>query len=123
MKREIIPATRIVQAIRWLRGQKVLLDSDLAGLYGVATAALKRAVKRNKERFPSDFMFQLTAEELRVLRCHFGISKPGRGGLRYCPYAFTEQGVAMLSSVPVVAGVSPAIPFYIAAGTAASTVK
>jgi hypothetical protein len=99
MKREIIPAKRILQAICWLRGEKVLLDSDLAGLYGVATAALKRAVKRNKERFPSDFMFQLTAEELRVLRCHFGISKPGRGGLRYCPYAFTEQSVAMLSSV------------------------
>ena len=99
MKREIILATRIVQAIRWLRGEKVLLDSDLAALYGVATAALKRAVKRNKERFPLDFMFQLTVEELRALRCQFGISKPGRGGLRYRPYAFTEQGVAMLSSV------------------------
>ena len=75
MKREIILATRIVQAIRWLRGEKVLLDSDLAALYGVATAALKRAVKRNKERFPLDFMFQLTVEELRALRCQFGISK------------------------------------------------
>jgi phage regulator Rha-like protein len=76
----------------------VLLDSDLAALYGVQTKNLNKAVKRNAERFPADFMFQLTPEELRSLRFHFGTSK-ARGGVRYRPYAFTEQGVAMLSSL------------------------
>ena len=112
MKREIIPAARITQSIHFLRGQKVMLDSDLAVLYGVTTAALNQAVRRNQARFPADFMFQLTAGEEEDLRCHIGvskkgarlisqfvISKPGRGGRRHRPYAFTEQGVAMLSSV------------------------
>jgi ORF6N domain len=99
MKREIIPAVRIAQSIHLLRGQKVMLDSDLATLYGVPTGHLNRAVKRNAGRFPTDFMFQLSAEEVHSLRCQFGISKPDRGGGRYRPYAFTEQGVAMLSSV------------------------
>jgi len=75
-----------------------MLDFDLAVLYGVETKALNRAVRRNIERFPEDFMFQLSKEELNLLRCQFGTSK-GRGGRRYLPYAVTEQGVAMLSSV------------------------
>ena len=74
-----------------------MLDEDLAGLYGVETKYLVRAVHRNAERFPDDFMFQLTAEE--ALRCQIGTSKASRGGRRYRPYAFTEQGVAMLSGV------------------------
>jgi hypothetical protein len=76
-----------------------MLDKDLAILYEVDTGMLNRAVNRNSDRFPEDFMFQLTAEETEGLRCHFGISKTRRGGRRYLPYAFTEQGVAMLSSV------------------------
>jgi hypothetical protein len=80
-----------------IRGQKVLLDSDLAELYGVETRALVQAIKRNLERFPQDFMFQLGAEELANLRSQTVISS--WGGRRYAPFAFTEQGVAMLSSV------------------------
>ena len=77
-----------------------MLDSDLAELYGVETKNLNKAVKRNLDRFPADFMFQLTAEEAEDLRFQIGTSKPaGRGGRRYLPNAFTEQGVAMLSSV------------------------
>lgn len=96
----IIPAERIRQCIYLIRRQKVMLDSDLAMLYGVETKALVRAVKRNIERFPGDFMFQLTkAEYDAFLRCQSGTSSPGHGGRRYRPYAFTEQGVAMLSSV------------------------
>lgn len=98
-KRIPVPQARITRSILLLRGQKVLLDADLAQLYGVDTGALTRAVKRNSERFPADFMFQLTKEEFADLRSHFGISNAGRGGRRYLPYAFTEQGVAMLSSV------------------------
>jgi len=90
---------RLLKNYRFLRGEKVLLDRDLAELYGVETGALNRAVKRNAERFPEDFMFQITGEEAELLRCQTGISKPGRGGRRYLPYAFSEQGVAMLSSV------------------------
>ena len=99
MSNEILPSQRIAQSIYLLRGQKVMLDSDLAALYGVLTGHLNRAVKRNAGRFPTDFMFQLSVEELRSLRCQFGISKLARGGGRYRPYAFTEQGVAMPSSV------------------------
>lgn len=96
----LIPAERIERSILLIRGQKVLLDSDLAELYGVATGNLNKAVKRNLDRFPSDFMFQLSSEEARALIFQSGISKPqGRGGRRTPPYAFTEQGVAMLSSV------------------------
>jgi len=94
-----VPIESIVSKIVFIRDEKVMLDRDLADLYGVETGALNRAVKRNTERFPEDFMFQVTGEEAEVLRCQTGISKPGRGGRRYLPYAFTEQGVAMLSSV------------------------
>ena len=96
---ELVAVESIVRKIVFLRGEKVLLDRDLAELYGVETGALNRAVKRNAERFPEDFMFQITGEEAELLRCPTGISKPGRGGRRYLPYAFSEQGVAMLSSV------------------------
>jgi len=84
--------------IRLFRGEKVILDADLAALYGVATRVLVQAVKRNLERFPEDFMFQLTTEEFTVLRSQ-SVTSRGWGGRRYPPYAFTEQGVAMLSSV------------------------
>ena len=76
-----------------------MLDSDLARLYEIETGALNRAVKRNRERFPDFFMFQLTEDELSSLRCQIGISKEGKGGRRYLPFAFTEHGVLMLSSV------------------------
>jgi hypothetical protein len=76
-----------------------MVDSDRASLYDVATGALNRAVKRNIDRFPEDFCFQLTEEELEALRFQIGISNKGRGGRRYLPYVFTEQGVAMLASV------------------------
>jgi len=96
----IIPIEVIKGKIYLIRGQKVLLDNDLAGLYGVTTSNLNKAVKRNIERFPGDFMFQLSDEEAASLRFQIGISKnTGRGGRRYAPYVFTEQGVAMLSSV------------------------
>jgi hypothetical protein len=95
----LIPVERIEKAIFFIRGEKIMLDSDLASLYGVETKAVNRAAKRNLKRFPSDFMFQLTAEESAALRYQIGTSKEGRGGRRYRPYAFTEQGVAMLSSV------------------------
>ena len=96
----LIPAERIEQAILLLRGQKILLDMDLAELYGVETRTLVQAVKRNRGRFPDDFMFQLSKEELAEWRSQIVISNPGaKMGLRRPPYAFTEQGVAMLSSV------------------------
>ena len=82
-----------------IRGIKVMLDSDLAKLYGVETFNLNKAVKRNIHRFPNDFMFQLTKDEYNSLIFQNGISKPQRGGRRFMPYVFTEQGVAMLSSV------------------------
>ena len=96
---QIIPGERIEKAIYLIRGEKVMLDRDLASLYEVETGALNRAVKRNLQRFPQDFMFQLTTDESEFLRCQIGISKKGRGGRRFLPYVFTEQGVAMLSSV------------------------
>ena len=89
---------QISQSILILRGRKVLLDADLAQLYGVATKVLVQAVKRNIERFPEDFMLRLAAEEWQLLRSRIVTSNPTRGGRRYPPYAFTEQGVAMLSS-------------------------
>jgi hypothetical protein len=88
----------VVQRIFEIRGQRVMLDADLAVLYGVETGALVRAVKRNEHRFQDDFMFQLTAKEWKSLRCQIGISN-GRGGRRYAPYVFTEHGALMLSSV------------------------
>jgi hypothetical protein len=97
--RSVIPAERIERSILLIRSQKVMLDSDLAELYGVETRALVQAVQRNRERFPGDFMFQLTRKEFEQLRSQSVISNVGRGGRRYPPHAFTEQGVAMLSSV------------------------
>jgi phage regulator Rha-like protein len=94
-----VPVEMIERRIYLIRGKKVMLDSDLAELYEVETKALNRAVRRNLDRFPEDFMFQLTKEETESLRFQIGTSKEGRGGRRYLPYVFTEQGVAMLSSV------------------------
>ena len=95
----ILPSKRIERSILLIRGHKVMLDADLAELYGVETRALLQAVSRNQKRFPEDFMFQMSKEEYELLRSQIVISKKGRGGRRYLPYAFTEQGVAMLSSV------------------------
>jgi hypothetical protein len=119
MSKEIVPASRVAQAIHLLRGQKVMLDFDLAALYGVPAKVLNQAVKRNRVRFPDDFMFQLTAAETSNLRSQYAISiaqhidnqfdasnwsqfvtsSRKHRGTTYRPYAFTEQGVAMLSSV------------------------
>lgn len=95
-----IPTERIEKSILLIRNEKVLLDGDLAELYGVQPKVLLQSVKRNLDRFPQDFMFQLTREESDSLRSQFVTLKLGRGQHRkYLPYAFTEQGVAMLSSV------------------------
>ena len=93
-----IPTERITRAILLIRGQKVMLDRDLAELYGVSTKALNQAVKRNLARFPEDFMFQLTWEEVKNPRSQSVTLKSGKN-IKYLPFAFTEQGVAMLSSV------------------------
>jgi len=107
-RQELVPVEIIERRILLIRGHKVMLDSHLAELYQVPTFRLNEAVKRNRKRFPADFMFQLTKEQAGSLRFQFGtsnlrsqiaISKPGRGGRRYLPYVFTEQGVAMLSTV------------------------
>jgi hypothetical protein len=90
---------RVADRILSIRGHRVILDADLAELYGVTTFHLNEAVKRNRSRFPEDFMFQMTAEEFTALKSQFAISKLGRGGRRTNPYVFTEEGVAMLSSV------------------------
>lgn len=116
MTKAIIPAARIAQSIYLIREQKVMLDFDLAALYGVETRILNQAVKRNADRFPNDFMFRLSAAEVRFLRSQIVTSKRqgiatedvaatssqivmSSRGVRYRPYAFTEQGIAMLSSV------------------------
>ena len=114
MSKEIIPAEQIALRIRHFRGEKVLLDFDLAALYGVETRVLNQAVRRNADRFPADFMFQLSSEEAETLSQVVTPSVAGHDvsnssqivmssgkyrGKRYRPYAFTEQGVAMLSSV------------------------
>jgi ORF6N domain len=96
---KILPSERIERSILLIRGHRVMLDADLAELYGVETRALLQAVSRNQKRFPEDFMFQMSKEEYELLRSQIVISKKGRGGRRYLPYVFTEQGVAMLSSV------------------------
>ncbi len=93
----IIPDEIILNNIYLIRGQKVMLDFDLAKLYQVETKQLKRSVNRNTDRFPGDFIFRLNKEEFDILRCRIGTSS--WGGTRYMPMAFTEQGVAMLSSV------------------------
>jgi hypothetical protein len=100
--RSLVPFERIAQSIHVIRGQKVLLDQDLGVLYGVETRVLVQAVKRNSDRFPSDFMFRLTAREFASLKSQSVMSSAGAaawGGRRKLPYGFTEQGVAMLSSV------------------------
>ncbi len=94
-----VPVDLIARRIYSIRGQRVMLDSDLAELYQVETRVLIQAVKRNNDRFPKDFMFQLAQEEADSLRSQIVTSNVGRGGRRYLPYAFTEHGVAMLSSV------------------------
>jgi phage regulator Rha-like protein len=96
----LIPAERIEKSILLIRGHKVMLDNDLAQLYGVTTKRLNEQVRRNLKRFPEDFMIQLTADEADSLRSQFATLKAGRGQHRkYLPLAFTEQGVAMLSTV------------------------
>ena len=95
----LVPRVRIEQTILVIRGHNVMLDSDLAQLYGVTVGRLNEAVKRNENRFPSDFMFQLTKPEFEHMKSRIAISSSKWGGRRHAPYAFTEQGVAMLSSV------------------------
>jgi hypothetical protein len=97
---KVVSLPAIAQNILLVRGQKVMLDTDLARLYRVETKTLNRAVQRNRDRFPADFMFQLSVEEHEILRYQFGTLRSGHGKHRkFLPYAFTEQGVAMLSSV------------------------
>ena len=99
-KLALVPAERIERAILLIREHKVLLDTDLAALYGVTVKRLNEQIKRNRERFPEDFMFQLTLEESERLRSHFATIKTGRGRHRkYLPYAFTEHGAIMAASV------------------------
>jgi hypothetical protein len=92
-------ADSIATLIFTARGHKVMLDSDLAALYGVPTKRFNEAVKRNADRFPEDFMFQLTKEEFEALRSQFATSNAGRGGRRYAPFAFTEHGALMAANV------------------------
>lgn len=99
MESNIVPFERIERRIYLIRGQKVMLDRDLAELYGVKTHVLNQAVKRNIKRFPEDFMFKLSLHEARNLISQIVISSSGWGGRRHAPFAFTEQGIAMLSSV------------------------
>jgi phage regulator Rha-like protein len=96
---ELIPIERIEKKILLLRSQKVMIDADLAALYGVSTKVLIQSVKRNTQRFPPEFMFRLSNEEYQFLRSQIVTSKKGRGGRRHLPYAFTEHGVAMLATV------------------------
>ena len=98
-RKSVLAAKPIENQIFLVRGQKVLLDADLAALYGVEVRALNQAVKRNKERFPPDFVFQLTAEENDLLKSQTVTSKSSRGGRRYAPYAFTEHGAIMAACV------------------------
>lgn len=96
---QVVPLEIIERKIHLIRGHKVMLDSDLAELYQVPTKALNQAVRRNAERFPADFMFRLNDQELEHLKSQFVAASSGHGGRRSLPYAFTEHGVAMLSSV------------------------
>jgi phage regulator Rha-like protein len=96
---EIVPIEIIQNKIYVIRGEKVMLDSDLAQLYDVETRIINRNVKRNQNRFPEDFMFQLKEKEWDSLKSHFGISNKTQGGRRFLPYVFTEHGVLMLSNV------------------------
>lgn len=94
-----ISAETVALRIHVIRGEKVILDSDLAAIYGVTTSNFNKAVRRNVDRFPEDFMFQLTKEEYESLRFQIGISKTGRGGRRHMPYAFTEHGALMAANI------------------------
>lgn len=96
---QTIPADIVTSRIRTIRGQKIILDSDLAEIYGTETKVLNRALKRNSDRFPADFIFRLTIEETESLRCQIGTSKRGRGGRRFLPYAFTENGAIMVANI------------------------
>jgi hypothetical protein len=98
-KQSVSPMDRISLLIRTVRGQKVVLDTDLALIFGVPTFRFNEAIKRNRERFPNDFMFQLTAAEAESLTSQIAMSKPGRGGRRTLPYAFTENGAIMAANV------------------------
>jgi hypothetical protein len=95
---DLVPLEMIENRIHGIRGKKVMLDRDLSALYEVETAHLKRAVRRNIDRFPEDFMFELSKDEYEILRCQFGTLRWGEHA-KYLPFAFTEQGVAMLSGV------------------------
>ena len=99
IKDSIIPDESVLSKIYFIRGKKVMLDRDLAFLYGVETKNLKRQVRRNELRFPEDFMFELNDDEFEDWRRQFGTSNEDRMGLRYKPFAFTEEGVAQLSTV------------------------
>ena len=99
VKRRTALASAVESRILLLRHQRVILDTDIADLYGVPVKVLNQQVKRNRERFPADFVFQLTAKEDEALRSQFVTSKPGRGGRRYAPYAFTEHGAIMAATV------------------------
>ena len=98
---DVVPVEHITQSILVLRGHRVLLDTELASLYGVSTKRFNEQVRRNRERFPEDFMFQLTAEEHSALRSQIATSNAahGRGGRRYLPYAFTEHGAIMAATI------------------------
>lgn len=95
-----MPAENIERSIYIIRGQKVILDEDLAVLYGISTKRLNEQVSRNSERFPEDFSFQLSQEEWEVLRSQNATSKLGRGGRRYLPFVFTEHGTLMVANLP-----------------------
>ncbi|MEI7425369.1 MAG: ORF6N domain-containing protein [Candidatus Moraniibacteriota bacterium] len=98
-KKSLVPDERIISQIYFIRGEKVMFDRDLAELYGVETRMLKQAVRRNLDRFPADFMFQLNKKELEIWRSQIVMSKSDKQGLRWLPIVFTEQGVAMLSAI------------------------
>jgi ORF6N domain len=95
----IIEEQKIISKIYLVRGEKVMLDRDLAKLFGVETKVLKQAVRRNKKRFPKDFLFEMTAKEMSKWRAEAGLSREDLQGLRYAPFCFTEQGVTMLSCI------------------------
>jgi phage regulator Rha-like protein len=98
-EKALIPDEIVMNQIYYMRGQKIMLDRDLAKLYQVETKVLKQSIKRNITRFPGDFMFEMSKEEFQIWRSQFVTSKSDQQGLRYVPFCFTEQGVAMLSSV------------------------
>jgi hypothetical protein len=95
----LVPVERVERRILFIRGEKVILDADLAELYGVTTKRLNEQVRRNRDRFPPDFMFQLTEEEFAILRSQFATSRSGWGGRRYPPFVFTEHGAIMAANI------------------------